>query len=115
MSTLAKSIKKCSGFCVPLIIYIIFAIIGLLSSLYMVINPNDEKLFKNTQTKVLMISIELIINIIVGGLMYWLCSKCYNVVAWIILLFPIIFGILFLGIMLIGIFALANEMNKKKL
>ena len=115
MSNLAKSIKKCSGFCVPLIIYICFAVIGIIGNLLLFFIKEKDKNNKNNASMLIGVTtIQIISNIIIGALMYWLCSKCYSVISWIILLFPIIFGIILIAIMGVGFGLLFKKAKDKK-
>jgi len=44
------------------------------------------------------------------GVMYWLCSICYNTASWFILLFPFIFGLIL--VFLVAIFASAKSVTQ---
>jgi|LakMenEpi03Aug12_release.lakeMendotaPanAssembly.Ray.scaffolds.fasta_scaffold417402_2 hypothetical protein len=68
----------CDPYCIPLIIYICLSIIGLI----MTLTSQRENKYKRFIT-------QLIINILVGGLIYWLCYNCQLTIAWIVLLVPI--------------------------
>ena len=100
-----KKSNNQSGFCIPLIIYIILSIISIIRSI-------NNKL-KNS-SKLISIIVNIIFHCLIGGFIYWLCSKCYNKTAWIVLLFPIIFIILFSAITLLNIGILSTINTNKK-
>lgn len=89
-----NSFKKCSGFCTPLIIYIVLALLGMLVSLVRDIDA---------ETKVFILIRQLIIALLWVGLMYWLCSSCKENWAWFFLLMP------FIGLFLLLIVAILGE------
>ena len=105
-----NKIKKCSGLCIPLILYIVLAVISIIGIILKPIQVK-EKLMQNS--KVVIIIIQLLINCVIGGFIYWLCSKCYNKAAWIVLLFPIIFGIIFSFIIMIELGIVSSQEYKK--
>lgn len=84
-----------TGLCIQLILYIIFAIISIVAIL---IRP-----LTTLSSKIIAIVSQLVINVLIGALIYWLCSKCYKTAAWIVLFFPVIFSIIFIIIALMGI------------
>ena len=102
---------KCSGFCIPFIIYIIFSkVLGLIGLIIRPLNVFEEKLH---ETKVTLVVGQLIYNVVIGGLIYWLCTKCYKTAAWIVLLFPIIFALIFMVVIIgeIGVISLHKKKN----
>jgi len=106
MNNLVKPMKKCSSFCIPLIIYIVISVISLILSIFVIVNP--------TKNRIGMIIAQLVINCVVGGIIYWLCTKCNYVAAWIVLLFPIIFSIIFGAIAVIGGIIMVSKIKKIK-
>ena len=72
----------CDPFCIPLIIYICASVI----SLVIILTSKSENKYIRFIT-------QLIINILVGGLIYWLCYNCHLTVAWIVLLVPIVIAL----------------------
>tara|TARA_B110000037_G_C17003676_1_gene458341 strand:+ start:113 stop:439 length:327 start_codon:yes stop_codon:yes gene_type:complete len=83
------------GLCVQLTIYIILSIISII---FILVRPPYTLI-----GKIITVSIQLAINVGVGFLIYWLCSKCYKTAAWIVLFFPLIFSIIFSLIIFLGI------------
>ena len=73
--------------------------------------PARTELQKNPNYKLIVVITHLIINFGIGGLLYWLCTKCNYTAAWIVLLLPFIFGIIFLAIIFVGLGVAIN--NKK--
>jgi hypothetical protein len=111
MNNLAKSIKRCSGFCVPLILYIVFS---LLSIIGVMLRPVQTKIKQNPNSKIILVIVQLIINFSIGGLIYWLCSKCNHAAAWIVFLLPLIFGIIFMAIVFIGFGVIISNKEKEE-
>ena len=112
INVLAKSIKKCSGFCVPLILYIIFSVLGIIG---IMLRPVQTKIKENPVNKITVVTIQLLINFGIGGLVYWLCTKCNYTAAWLVFLLPFIFGIIFIAIVFIGFGALINKEEQDKI
>jgi len=95
-----NSLKKCSGFCTPVIIYVVFALIGMLVSL-----ARDT----DAETKVFILIRQLIITLLWTILMYWLCSSCKEGWAWFFLLLPFVgLFLLFLVIILGEIYLISS-------
>lgn len=76
-----------SGWCLPFIIYFVLAIIGfilLLSNLFSASNTSTSG------QKWLWLILSLIWLIFFGWLIYYLCSRGKNVLAWVVLFLPLI-------------------------
>lgn len=87
----AKKKKKCKGFCLPLIFFIIIFILNLL---IIPLYQGDATLF--------MLIYTLLAHLIVGIIIYLLCKHCHTGWAWIVLFLPLIIFI----IMSVVLFAL---------
>lgn len=73
--------KTCSGWCWPLIIYILLVALSFLSMLM-----SGQNLV-NVQSGLLW---NLLWSLLFGFILYWLCSNCYEGWAWILLLLPLL-------------------------
>ena len=91
--------NNCSGFCIPFVIYVSLSLINIIQLL---IKPVHIEAQNPTNTRLYIILVNTFIHVLFGSLIYWLCSKCNNVLAWVILLFPIIFSVIFMVILMIN-------------
>jgi hypothetical protein len=100
-----KNSIKCSGWCPPVVIYIVLAVSSTIISLFATSRYDDM----NNQgvNKVLYSIIHLSGISIWTWVLYWLCSNCYKTTAWVVLLFPLL---LFVALLII---ALASGVFKK--
>ena len=98
---------KCDPWCLPVIIYIVVAIMSLISIVRL--HFQDPKLV-STEAVVMSVLYKTFWLFI----LYILCQNCHEGIAWFILLIPIIF-ILLLLFLLFGAFGgyLANANNKR--
>jgi uncharacterized membrane protein len=85
---MSKKIIKCEGWCPPTVIYLVLSLLSTFISL-MNCHKYDEIKY-NGMNKVSYTIIHLFFIGLWTWFLYWLCSKCYNTTAWIILLLPII-------------------------
>lgn len=80
--------KKCNGWCPPTVIYLVLAVTTTFVSLMTSHKYDDAK--TNGSNKILYTVGHLIGIAFWTGVLYWLCSNCYNTAAWVILLIPVI-------------------------
>jgi ABC-type xylose transport system permease subunit len=89
--------KKTSGWCLPLYIYIFLAVLQLIGISMMKMFDKDKKEYKSIplSVKLKFIVINIIWNIIVGLIMYYLCKNGYSGWSWFILLLPTILNFIY--------------------
>ena len=91
--------------CPQLIIYWVFAILGLAMSLFVTNKYHDDN--NQSQNKGATTVIHIVAILIMSGLYYFLCSYGHTTVAWVILLLPII-------IVVFALIALLSFVSLKK-
>jgi len=85
--------KSCSGLCGPTIIFLILSFVSIIGSL--ISKPKHYIIKKYIfEYKFVIFVYHIMFTIIWGGLLYFICSKCKQGIAWLILLIPIIIGII---------------------
>lgn len=94
---------KCSGWCYPAIIYAILAVISLALTLlqdFSHLGDNENRF------RISVLVFHVLMALFWTGVLYWLCSNCHNVAAWIVLFLPVFIGIatLFLGTVALSAF-----------
>lgn len=85
--------SKCSGWCTPLIIYLVLSVLGLVGIFRQESKPLNKR-----------IVCALVWTIFWGLLMFELCSRCYEGWAWFVLVGPLVLTLL-LGLLFLGAFA----------
>ena len=90
--------KKCQGWCPPTVIYLVLSIATTFFSL-MTAHKYDDMLYEGKNKVVYTISHLFFIGLWTG-ILYWLCSSCYNTTAWVILLSPVITLVILLVLLL---------------
>lgn len=88
-----------SGWCLPVIIYVILAVLSL-GTILISKNPNKGNIFLWN----------FIFYLAYGGLMYWLCSTNNQGWAWFLLFLPFIIFIILVLTMLFGV-AIVSQNN----
>lgn len=83
----------CSGWCVPLYIYLVLAMVQIASILL-------TKSHIPWKTKVLYLAISISWNILIGSLMYYLCKQCHSGWSWIVLLLPLAINVISMFILI---------------
>lgn len=80
---------KCSGWCTPLYIYLVLAVMMFITTLRMHFQNPDVI---NTESVVM----SVLYKIFWAGVIYLLCSSCHENWAWVMLLIPLIYIVLVL-------------------
>lgn len=83
---------QCSGWCTPLIIYLILSVLGLAGILRQEKEPFNKR-----------IACSLVWTLFWGLLMFELCNRCYEGWAWFVLVGPLVLVLLILVIFLGGV------------
>ncbi|KKL64481.1 hypothetical protein LCGC14_2164610 [marine sediment metagenome] len=97
--------ESCSGWCLPLYIYIFLAILQFITIMMMKIYHPGKQRYVNApgSVKARYAIISIIWNTLVGVVMYYLCKYCHSGWSWFILLLPIILNTLIFLLMVIVI------------
>lgn len=85
-----KNMAKCYGWCYPAVIYAILAIISLAMTLlqdFSHLGENENKF------RISIFVFHTLMALFWTWVLYWLCSNCHNVAAWIVLFLPVFIGI----------------------
>ena len=83
--------KSCEGWCAPTIIYFSLAVVSMILNLFATNSLDNNMTGGQNQ---LAITIGSLIGILAWtSILYWLCSRCHNKVAWVVLLFPFIMSV----------------------
>lgn len=83
--------KNCTGWCLPLYIYLTFAILSMLGLLTM--HSQHHHVYRNDTTPIMG---AIVYKLFWAVVIYLLCSNCHVTAAWVILLIPVIFLLLLL-------------------
>lgn len=97
---------RCNPHCAPFIIYVILGIVSIISTIMKPVEGDDP-----VKTKTVMVITNVVSVALFGSLFYWLCYMCYNTVAWVILLIPVV---LFIFLLILAISMLGNLMGEEK-
>jgi len=103
---MANGTVRCNPHCAPFIIYVILGIVSIISTIMKPIESDDP-----VRTKTVMVVTNIVSVTLFGALFYWLCYMCYNTVAWVILLIPVV---LFIFLLILAISMLGNLMSEEK-
>ena len=86
-----NSAKLCNPWCMPLYIYIAFALLGVVSMFAM--RKRYQRLYGDDLA---VYTISIIMKVLWGIVIYYLCKNCHEGWAWIIVLLPLIFIVIVL-------------------
>ena len=82
--------RKCDGWCYPAIIYVTLAVLSLLITLLQDLSHLGEQ---EGRFRVAVVVFHVIMMGFWTWVLYWLCSNCQNVAAWIVLFLPVFIGL----------------------
>lgn len=82
--------RNCNGWCWPAVIYVTLAVLSLLITLLQDLSHLGEQ---EGRFRVSIIVFHVIMMAFWTWLLYWLCSNCQNVAAWIVLFLPVFMGL----------------------
>lgn len=86
--------KKCSGWCTPLIIYIVFSVVGAAMMLYNIVRmPRNQPMCN--------VILSFAWTAFWGYVMYDVCMRCRTGWAWVILLLPFLLWFIMLMVVLV--------------
>ena len=88
---------KCVGWCPPAIIYAVLAVISLVLSITME-DPFMGTVENTREMRIVHTIFHAFMLVFWTGVIYYLCSTCHQYWAWAVLLFPLIVGIVLLGL-----------------
>lgn len=99
---------KCDGWCTPLYIYLVLAVMVFLITL--------RTHFQNPELyNVEALIMSVLYKIFWAGVIYLLCSSCHENWAWIMLLIPLVFTVLMMLMIFTLIGAIASQNNMKRM
>ena len=86
--TYQNNYENNSGFCTPLIIYVVLSILTATASFTSTKKTSTEN--TNTESTSTFTGSGILYNLVFSLILYLLCKNGYNTVAWILLLLPLI-------------------------
>jgi len=87
--------KKCDGWCWPAVIYVTLAAVSLLLTLMQDLSHLGEH---EGNFRIAVVVFHVLMALFWTWVLYWLCTNCQNVAAWIILFLPVFVGLVALAI-----------------
>jgi len=105
---------NCSGWCLPLIIYIVLSVLALAGILSMSTHVTADGTVVHIPMSVRLqyFVVALVFYTLIAWLMYFLCSRCHAGWSWFILLLPFILAAIIAVAMFAGIVHVANSATR---
>lgn len=92
--------NDCKGWCAPLYVYIAFYVLSITSILLAVTYKKTGEFNQmSINSKIINILVVTVISALVGWLIFYLCKKCQNNWAWLVVFAPIIINVLLLALL----------------
>lgn len=100
----------CSGWCAPVIIYLILSGISIYNTWTFDASKYPELSSLMNRDKSTVLFQQVVVTLLWTGLMYWLCSRCQSGWSWFILVAPMLIS----GLALVYAFYLLSNLKKLK-